>query len=745
MEYGNTPPLHHSTTPPLHHSGTPCSGRSLTRRLAGLAVAAGLLAATMTGCGPSSDKAGKQPATNTAAPQAFARRNQGPVLRPVLRTNLPPAAARAAARTNLPPATARAVAKNRAALAAGGAAKANVSPAAARTGAGTNAALAAAKAGAGIAETSRRLQANSTLELAVGAGLLCLAALFIVLAKARSGPLPAWLKWGCRLLGGFIISASLLPLALSFIALWLFLHSSGLGAARQEQLLAAILGGLTGQLLVLGVGVWLLRLSWQKAKDKSVAAPAVPPARAKLPRKATRKVAIHSCNVLQVGAQARQLWQFEARGRGFVLNREQTSLAGEPLPARLIAKDWRSLWQRKLNVAWLPPEQVFLRVAQFPASDFDETLAMVELQLEKLSPMPVTQIVWSIFVLPHAEGSLQTVIVMIVARNAVEEFLGQLEGQGYLADRLELPLLDQLQVTAINRSGAWIYPEAPGGRNAALVAWWYGGSLRNLDLVTLPPAKRPESLKEQLLQMAWAGELEGWLTAPPLWHLVADAPTAAEWEPALRAGLEQPVEVIAPVPAGGLAALTATRAAQAGPQANLLPAEFFTRYHQQFVDRLWMRGLGAVVALYLAGVLVYFARLQVELYRTHGVEQKVAELGPTYTNAIQLRDRFKVLKDEQELKFAALDCYKTVAELLPDGITLDGYNFSEGKKLTLSGSAPADQVKRLLDFDSDIRKAVINGQPLFDPIAGDHVTYRSAAGGNVSWSCVLEIKRSEAL
>ena len=134
--------------------------------------------------------------------------------------------------------------------------------------------------------------------------------------------------------------------------------------------------------------------------------------------------------------------------------------------------------------------------------------------------------------------------------------------------------------------------------------WWRGGTaalLQNLDLITLPAANRPESLKEQLLQMAWAGELEGWLTAPPLWHLVADAPTAAEWEPALRAGLEQPVEVIAPVPVGGLAALTATRAAQAGLQANLLPAEFSTRYHQQFVDRLWMRGLGAVVALYLVG------------------------------------------------------------------------------------------------------------------------------------------------
>jgi hypothetical protein len=493
-------------------------------------------------------------------------------------------------------------------------------------------------------------------------------------------------------------------------------------------------------------GVLLIRLLKAKAaKTDKAPQPAVPMAAARPARKKAGKATIHSCNVLQVGAQARHLWQFDARGRGYVLNREQTSFAGEPLPARLVAKDWRSLWQRKLNIAWLPPENVFLRVAQFPASDFDETLSMVELQLEKLSPMPVTQIVWTIHLLPHTEGNLQTVIVMIVSRNTVEEFLGQLEGQGYLADRLEMPLLDQLQATTITRSGAWLYPEAPGGRNSALVAWWYGGVLQNLDLITLPPANRPESLKEQLLQMAWAGELEGWLTAPPLWHLVADAPTAAEWEPALRTGLEQSVEVIAPVPVAGLAALTATRAARAGSEANLLPAEFSIRYRQQFVDRLWMRGLGAVVAIYLLGVLVYFARLEVELYRTNAVEQQAAGLGPIYTNAIQLHDRFKVLKDRQELKYAALDCWKTVAEMLPDGVTLEGFSFSDGKKLTLSGSAPADQVKRLLDFDADIRKAAVNGQPLFDANAGDHVTYRSAAAGTVSWSCVLELKRSEVL
>ena len=662
-------------TPTRQHFGMAHFGRALTQRLAGrLVVAAALLAVTLTGCGRSSDKAGKPLGTNavTVASPAVAKTNPAPVLRPGVNTNLLRGTSPAAVRANIAAtAAAQATARMNAAKAAPRpGAKTNAPLATARTGARTNAAPATALP-PGFVQTFHRLQTSPAFYPIVGIVCLCL----------------------CL------------------------------------------------------AGVLLVRLLKAKAaKAHKAGQPgAVPMAAAKPARKKAGQASIYSCNVLQVGAQARHLWQFDARGRGYVLNREQTSFVGEPLPARLVAKDWRSLWQRKLNIAWLPPEKVFLRVAQFPASDFDETLAMVELQLEKLSPMPVTQIVWTIHLLPHAEGNLQTVIVMIVSRNTVEEFLGQLEGQGYLADRLEMPLLDQLQATAIARNGAWIYPEAPGGGKSALVAWWYGGVLQNLALISLPPANQPESLKEQLLQMAWAGELEGWLTTPPVWHLVADAPTAAEWEPALRAGLEQPVEVLAPVPVAGLAALTATRAARAGSEANLLPAEFTTRYRQQFVDRLWMRGLGAVVVLYVLGVLVYFARLEVELYRTGAVEQQVASLGPTYTNTIQLRDRFNVLKEGQELKFAALDCWKIVAELLPDGVTLDGFSFSEGKKLTLSGSAPADQVKRLLDFDADIRKAAINGQPLFDVIAGDHITYRTAAANTVSWSCVLELKRSEAL
>ena len=457
--------------------------------------------------------------------------------------------------------------------------------------------------------------------------------------------------------------------------------------------------------------------------------------------RATSAGTIHSCNVLEIGPQARHVWQFDAHGAGYVLNREQTCMDGEQLPKHLVAKDWRSLFQRKLNIAWLPPEHVFLRVTQLPQSDFNETLAMVELQLEKLSPMPVAQIAWSIHILQHAEDNLQTVVVMMVERSVVEEFLGRLEGQGFLADRLELPLLDQLQTTAITEDGAWVYPEAVGGKNTALVAWWYKGVLQNLDLLTLPAANRAAALKEQLMQMAWAGELEGWLSSPPEWHLVADV-AAPEWEPALRSGLEEPVEVITPRPARELAALTARRSAHTEPRANLMPADFVIRYQQQFVDRLWMRGLLALGALYLLGVAVYMLTLGYATFRTDGVEKEVAMLGPTYTNAIQLRDRLKVLKEREDLKYAGLDCWSTTARLLRENMTLDSMNFSDGRRLTLSGTAPGDQTKDLYSFEGDMRKASVRGQPLFDANKGESIQFQ-VRGATATWTLSLELNRTE--
>jgi hypothetical protein len=465
----------------------------------------------------------------------------------------------------------------------------------------------------------------------------------------------------------------------------------------------------------------------------------------------------HSCNILHAAPDAKRLWQFDAKGGGFALAREQRVPHTDKLPAKGVAKNWSSLWQPKLNIAWLPAENVFLRVVELPASNFEETMAMVELQLEKFSPLPVTQVVWTMHVLgthtalakgDNAPESLQTVVVVIAERSVVEELLGRLEGEGFLADRLEAPMLDQLEAVTPADDGAWLFPLSLGGQSAALVAWWFGGVLRNLSIVTLPPAgDRAQELKNQLAHLAWAGELEGWLTAPPRWHLVADPVNATEWEAVLRAALNEPVKVSEPLAPAELAARTAKRAAASGP-SNLLPAEFTARYHQQFVDRLWLRGLAYAGVAYAVFLAIYLSAVGILGYQTHGVEDDVAKISNDYTNAMQLKARFGVLQERQQLKYAALDCWQLVAQLLPPGLSIDRFSFTDGKHLSLSGSCAPDQINLVTDpgaFYDALRKTRENGQPVFNPTpdTSDQLVYRNQ-GNSVVWSFGLQILRSES-
>ena len=160
--------------------------------------------------------------------------------------------------------------------------------------------------------------------------------------------------------------------------------------------------------------------------------------------------------------------------------------------------------------------------------------------------------------------------------------------------------------------------------------------------------------------------MEGWLTAPPRFHVVAGPAEAEVWKALFAPWADNPVEVVPPTAPAELAALSAQRTGNNGATTNLLPPEYSKRYHQQLVDRLWMRAVMAVVGAYIFGVLVYFGVL-------YGCKQdttiKSARRWPglrlSYDNAAADVCKFKILTDRQNLKYAALDCWKAVAEKMP--------------------------------------------------------------------------------
>jgi hypothetical protein len=211
---------------------------------------------------------------------------------------------------------------------------------------------------------------------------------------------------------------------------------------------------------------------------------------------------------------------------------------------------------------------------------------------------------------------------------------------------------------------------------------------------------------------------------------------------ALREVLGELVHIIEPPASADLAARTARRAAAHDASSTLLPPEQVERYRQQFMDRLWMRGLGAVVVLYLIGLAVYFSFLGAAWWRTSTVEQHVVGLGNTYTNALQMRARYDVLKDRQEIKLAALDCWKLLADRWPSGATLEGFNFVDGQRLTINGTATQDAATPITLFYDDMRKAKRpDGKEIFKP-ESDPPTMRVQAN-LLSWNYSLELKRTE--
>lgn len=585
---------------------------------------------------------------------------------------------------------------------------------------------------------------------------------------STSRSLPPSVKWLCLILGLLLLLGSLGLIGWDGYqawGVWKVQHVKGAKPMTAMNLAGEMgkkcIGGPTGFVgAIVGffAGIWLFQLANKKEGASLVAQAALVQAgQGQVPVVATEMVVTEhkpkrklkakrwtTANIISFGAESRRLLTFNGTRSGFTIGQQATIPNLLPLPAKVVGRDWRALLQPKLNIAWLPVDQVFLRVVQIPVSDFEETLSMVELQLEKISPLPVTQIVWSIHILPQQADNLQTVIVVMVARDIVEKYLGELEGQGFQADRLELPILDEILATRVAADGAYIYPENTPGKFSALVAWWYGGTLRSLGLVHVPAVDgRDAILKEQLAQMAWSGELEGWLSGNPHWFLVSNEQTAAAWQPMFRPWLGQSVEVIPPLTEADLATRNANRSGKPEAASGLLPDEFALRYMQEFHDRLWMRLVGALAMIYIAGVMIYMAASSWQGMSADDKERQARGLGQQYTNTLQIKAQVEILQNRQALKFASLDCWKTTAELQPAEITLGSLDFKDGKHLSLSGTASADANGQLTDFNEALRKKTKeNGDPLFERV--DLPSVRLNPGGaTLSWSFSAVLANAE--
>jgi hypothetical protein len=446
--------------------------------------------------------------------------------------------------------------------------------------------------------------------------------------------------------------------------------------------------------------------------------------------------------VLAPAGHERVLWHFSRKGETATLASELRIPADGVAPAGSAQKSFRHLWQPRLNIAWLPADKLFLRVVELPPGDPQEVAALVEFQIEKLSPLLANQTVWTFETVSANPGEPIQIILLVADRTAVEQRLTELQAVGYRPDRLELPALREFRALAATGEGITLLADAVAGTVTCLTAWWSGGRLRHISLARFADnAAAGDRLVDALRRTAWAAEVEGWHPASLEVTLLAEPALAARLDAPLRDFSGRPVAVRERLSPPELAAVCATAPAQ----ANLVPPDVLARYRQEFVDRLWMRALGVTALVYVFLVLGYLAYLSILDYQKGSVDHQIAVHSANHTKSQQLKARLEILQEQVNLKFAALDCWKAAAEALPESMTLNSITFQRGKKVGLVGTVPVDRQGLVTEYNEALAKALIAGRPLFGKVTTKSIQGPGAGRQDqgASWSLECEINRRD--
>ena len=429
-----------------------------------------------------------------------------------------------------------------------------------------------------------------------------------------------------------------------------------------------------------------------------------------------------ACNVVDCSSGRQQFWRFTGSKNQMKLVDVRETESGEKIPGKHLVRDASQMWRAHCqNDAWLPADKVFFRVLHLPLCNARELPAMVEMQLEKVSPLPLGRAVWSFEVVPvhRADREQQTVVVMLAERSVVEECVGELEKAGYFPDRLEAAVIHQVMATpegGERPDGAWIYPRFLEERVVCTVAWWDEGVLQNITQIILSSAEHLNELTEQLTAATWAGEMEGWLTGSTHWHLVIASEHGEQWLPTLNEWAGQGVQIKPPPDASALAAASAARAARPLEQGNLMPPERRADYHRRDVDRVLGGILSWMLLLYGMLLVGYFVLNSQTAGREEAKYQQLKKMKAMEKEVGVLVAKRNLLVLQRNSRMTALQVLKEVAEQMPEELSLGFINSvevrGEGNNITLNGEVKSGQGKRVDDYRNNLARIMVT-----DPVS----------------------------
>jgi len=408
----------------------------------------------------------------------------------------------------------------------------------------------------------------------------------------------------------------------------------------------------------------------------------------------------------------------EVQGRGQVVFDEE-----HPMPGAL-----DGIVEGALVIA-VPARFLLLRIMDLPTVEPAECRGMVELQVGKISPFPVEDLVIAHEIL-EAGDSTTRMLIASVEKSRIDELGAPLIGAGLVPEAVDIDIMADwyaLGAAKEPRDGRVIHLVARGGQTGLLAVQ----DGKPLILRALPP-REERTEEEQVASLA--EEVDYTLTSlesewGPTDTLVRIHGTQAE------AGMASPLEAALGIPVqwASLDALMdrgealVRRRMEGAACLNLRPDAWRELTEMKRVKRRLVKASIAAAAIWLVTVASLTGYLKWEESSASRVEREAAALQGPAMQVSEIKEKVENLEHYGDRMYSALECLREISVLLPPSLELQAFNFRKDREINLRGVAESARAEPVYDFFEALEQS-----DRFVGVHGQQVTTTRTQGGQVA-------------
>lgn len=371
---------------------------------------------------------------------------------------------------------------------------------------------------------------------------------------------------------------------------------------------------------------------------------------------------------------------------------------------------------------------VFTKRISLPSADPNEIGTMVQLQVEKLCPLPLDEVVWSCEVLGSGDGKSDVLLVFARKDSLIQRATDF--GDEFVPDLIDVDLMvlwralrDKRVFEGKNCCGLlWIDPAA----RAAKWMLMHGSkplAIEHLPVENVDAASLAHSLSNFLLS-AEANLGEG-----PIEDIFLFGPPEIreELSVALLSALGARITPIDATPDLSPAAGLAQRALRNGHvQVNLLPVDFVQRQQKKLFRQQAKRVVAIALAVYIVAMLGFFAAIKWRQHAVKRIDKVLASKNDDFLKAQARQAEVRFLEQKLDDKRSALEVLRVISENLMALMSIQNFTYKQPQGAEVRGTAAGDS-----DVYALMRK--LEATKLFGEIKSGSIKVIPGRGAEVSF------------